>query len=132
MHRASLTPTPIDLTPPSPLPPPPTHTHPCGYTQGLSGGQRRRLTLGVEIISLPDLIFLDEPTTGLDSSTALEIMHAVRGWVGACVCCVCLVLGVIVVGCVCESAGVGAFLVFVWVLGVDVVVCVCVDTFVCR
>ena len=34
-----------------------------------------------QVIALPDLLFLDEPTTGLDSSTALELMHAVRGYV---------------------------------------------------
>jgi ABC-type multidrug transport system ATPase subunit len=41
--------------------------------KGISGGQARRLTIGVEIINLPDLIFLDEPTTGLDSNVALEV-----------------------------------------------------------
>lgn len=32
--------------------------------RGISGGQLKRLSIGVEIINLPDLIFLDEPTTG--------------------------------------------------------------------
>jgi ABC-type multidrug transport system ATPase subunit len=41
--------------------------------KGISGGQARRLTIGVEIINLPDLIFLDEPTTGLDSNVAFEV-----------------------------------------------------------
>ena len=40
---------------------------------GISGGQARRLTIGVEIINLPDLIFLDEPTTGLDSNISYEV-----------------------------------------------------------
>ena len=43
-------------------------------SQGISGGQARRLTIGVEIVQLPDVIFLDEPTTGLDS----QISHEVR------------------------------------------------------
>jgi ABC-type multidrug transport system ATPase subunit len=47
-------------------------------TRGISGGQCKRLSIGVEIISLPDLIFLDEPTTGLDSSISYEVMSAVR------------------------------------------------------
>ena len=32
----------------------------------LSGGQQRRLDVGLGIIGNPDLLFLDEPTTGLD------------------------------------------------------------------
>lgn len=46
--------------------------------RGISGGQLKRLSIAVEIVSLPDLIFLDEPTTGLDSSIAYEVMAAVR------------------------------------------------------
>ena len=49
------------------------------YKKGLSGGQRRRLSIGVEIIDLPSLIFADEITTGLDASTAMEVMGLVRG-----------------------------------------------------
>lgn len=48
------------------------------HIRGISGGQAKRLSIGVEIINLPDLIFLDEPTTGLDSSIAYEVMAAVR------------------------------------------------------
>jgi ABC-type multidrug transport system ATPase subunit len=48
------------------------------YIRGISGGQLKRLSIGVEIIHLPDLIFLDEPTTGLDSAISYEVMAAVR------------------------------------------------------
>jgi ABC-type multidrug transport system ATPase subunit len=41
--------------------------------KGISGGERKRTSIGVELITNPSLIYLDEPTTGLDSVTALQI-----------------------------------------------------------
>ena len=45
------------------------------FKRGISGGECKRTSIGIEIISDPSLLFLDEPTTGLDSTTALEIME---------------------------------------------------------
>lgn len=42
--------------------------------KGISGGERKRTSIGVELITDPQLIFLDEPTTGLDSDTASSVM----------------------------------------------------------
>ena len=45
----------------------------------ISGGERRRVSIGVELITDPPLLMLDEPTSGLDSFTALSIcklLHA--------------------------------------------------------
>ncbi|NEU83120.1 ATP-binding cassette domain-containing protein [Nostoc sp. UIC 10630] len=44
----------------------------------LSGGQRKRVSIGVELISNPSIFFLDEATSGLDPGTELQIMHLLR------------------------------------------------------
>eukprot|EP00343_Euplotes_focardii_P008173 CAMPEP_0205821666 /NCGR_PEP_ID=MMETSP0206-20130828/8763_1 /ASSEMBLY_ACC=CAM_ASM_000279 /TAXON_ID=36767 /ORGANISM="Euplotes focardii, Strain TN1" /LENGTH=699 /DNA_ID=CAMNT_0053117321 /DNA_START=14 /DNA_END=2113 /DNA_ORIENTATION=+ len=43
--------------------------------KGVSGGERKRTSIGVELITDPNLIFLDEPTTGLDSFTAQNVVE---------------------------------------------------------
>ena len=43
--------------------------------KGVSGGERKRTSIGVELITNPNLIFLDEPTTGLDSFTATNVIE---------------------------------------------------------
>ncbi len=45
--------------------------------RGISGGEKKRVNIGIELIQNPNLLFLDEPTTGLDSSTALSVMKCV-------------------------------------------------------
>lgn len=44
------------------------------FVRGVSGGERKRVSIGNEIIINPSLLFLDEPTSGLDSTTALRII----------------------------------------------------------
>ncbi|MGN7147410.1 ABC transporter ATP-binding protein [Arthrobacter sp. SAFR-179] len=43
-----------------------------------SGGMRRRLDIAMSLIGNPPVIFLDEPTTGLDPQARLEVWHTVR------------------------------------------------------
>ncbi len=45
----------------------------------LSGGQKRRLDLAISVIGNPDLIFLDEPTTGFDATARRQAWEVVRG-----------------------------------------------------
>lgn len=46
--------------------------------RALSGGQRKRASIAVELLTRPRVFFLDEPTSGLDPSTAADVMRLLR------------------------------------------------------
>ncbi|PIM99390.1 Transporter, ABC superfamily (Breast cancer resistance protein) [Handroanthus impetiginosus] len=46
--------------------------------RGISGGERRRVSIGVEVIHDPKVLILDEPTSGLDSTSALQIIDMLK------------------------------------------------------
>uniref|UniRef100_A0A0C9PL33 ABCG4_5 protein n=1 Tax=Fopius arisanus TaxID=64838 RepID=A0A0C9PL33_9HYME len=44
----------------------------------LSGGQQKRLSIALELVNNPTVMFLDEPTTGLDSSTCMQVVQLLK------------------------------------------------------
>lgn len=47
------------------------------FVRGINGGEKRRCVIASQVLTLPKVIFLDEPTTGLDSAAAYNVMSAI-------------------------------------------------------
>jgi ABC-type multidrug transport system ATPase subunit len=48
------------------------------FQRGISGGQRKRVAIGISLLGNPSVLFMDEPTSGLDSFTAYEIISLIK------------------------------------------------------
>ncbi|CAL0311990.1 unnamed protein product [Lupinus luteus] len=51
--------------------------------RGISGGERKRVSIGVDMIHNPPILLLDEPTSGLDSTSALHVIELLSSMVKA-------------------------------------------------
>ena len=47
-------------------------------SRGVSGGQAKRVNIGISLVTQPRVLFLDEPTSGLDSKTSYDLMRVIR------------------------------------------------------
>lgn len=46
--------------------------------KGLSGGQKKRVSVASRLVTNPKILFLDEPTSGLDSAMSLEVCNYIK------------------------------------------------------
>ncbi|KAH8674176.1 P-loop containing nucleoside triphosphate hydrolase protein [Xylariales sp. PMI_506] len=46
--------------------------------RGCSGGEKRRVSIGIQLLANPSVLFLDEPTTGLDATSAYQIIRTLK------------------------------------------------------
>uniref|UniRef100_A0A671PKB7 ATP-binding cassette sub-family G member 2-like n=1 Tax=Sinocyclocheilus anshuiensis TaxID=1608454 RepID=A0A671PKB7_9TELE len=71
--------------------------------RGVSGGERKRTNIGMELIIDPPVLFLDEPTTGLDASTANSVLMLLKRSICILYCSVTVIEYIAVSGGTCNA-----------------------------
>ena len=54
------------------------------FIRGISEGEKKLTSIGMELIIASGILFLDEPTKGLDASTAISVIRLLKGYVHCC------------------------------------------------
>lgn len=58
---------------------------------GISGGQRKRVSIGYELAAVPSIVMMDEPTSGLDATSTSEVLHGLKALTSAGMNIVCVI-----------------------------------------
>lgn len=59
--------------------------------RGISGGQKKRVSIGVELCAMPCVIFMDEPTSGLDGAATLQLAQCLGALQRAGLTIICVI-----------------------------------------
>ena len=59
--------------------------------RGISGGQKKRVNIGMELVAMPAVIFMDEPTSGLDGATTIQLARCLRELRNAGLTIICVI-----------------------------------------
>jgi ABC-type multidrug transport system ATPase subunit len=58
---------------------------------GISGGQRKRVSIGCELAAVPSIVLMDEPTSGLDATSTSEVLCGLKALTNAGMTIVCVI-----------------------------------------
>ena len=59
--------------------------------RGISGGQKKRVNIGMELVAMPSIVFMDEPTSGLDGAATLELAQCLAELRNAGLTIICVI-----------------------------------------